>query len=199
MSVMLASDDELMKMARWAAVERDLHWDMAHEFVILKLHEGSLIPGTVVIFAGDIDPRDYPQMMISLALDELVRRYDDSEEAEELRRSDPPCAFMLVVEGYGVMMPTTDAPESEKKQFEHDRLERNFVNRPDRREVRMATIADLNGRIATVTKYRDTGDIEERILEPDSDEIGGRLTSALIRVAQAFGVAMRESGLWDGT
>ena len=182
--------EEMLDMAHWA-VERE-EWDMLAEFVTLVRRPGEILsPATIVIMAGDIHPYDYPKIMSDMTLKELERR------AEGETSDIGPCALLLNVEGYSVEEPGVNASDAEKERFRRDRFERNFHERDDRREVKMASVADLSGRMVTATRYRDNDTITERLYAPGDPAIGGNLPEGLVYAATTLGRSLKAAGLWD--
>ncbi len=181
--MMMPPSSEMARMAR-QAVERD-EWDLYTEFVTLHWRltseDGySLQPGSVAIFAGDIDPGDYPRMMALMAL----------KISKELIDDDHPCAYLLSIEGWSVPEPASDVSEEEKAKFEHDRRNHLFHTRDDRREVKTGMVASLDGRICMAHRYRDVEGVEEETYGFGDAKLGGRLPLALVTVARGMGAAL---------
>ena len=182
---------KLAEMARWAITRSD-EWDQFHEFVILDWHPeegdgGLLAPAVVSLIAGDIHPEQYPEVMASMAIDSLAK------EPEK-----PPCAYLLMIEGFGVFAPEAGATPEELEKFEEDRKNRTYHTRPDAREMKMAAVADITGRCWTATKYREADRLEEAEYAYGDHDFGGQMARALVAVARSTGFALRHTGRWSG-
>lgn len=160
------------------AVENHSEWDSPHCFLTLHWDGGELACRTFVCIMPDIDPEDYPAVMSKAAFGELEKDPDD-----------PAYGYLLQIEGHGVLAPGPGASETDREQYDRDRIGRTFHQRPDATEVCIALAADIHGRLWTATKTRAEPDrIREVFCQPGRAP-GGRLIDGLLAVAYAAGVA----------
>ena len=159
-----------------AAIERHDEWDAMHEFVTLHWDGEHLSYGTVGIIDPGIHPAQYGKLMAGLAAKQI------SAEPATL-----PYAYLLQIEGHGVLEPLPSASDEERAQFNRDRRERTFHKRADAYEFAQVWCADIHGRLWSATKRRDCPeDIQVRFYRPGAAP-SGQLIEALISVAAATG------------
>lgn len=169
---------EIMAAKTRELVERHDEWDSLHTFATLHWDDGRLRFGTFAMIDPHIAPDQYPDLMRKIAAEQFGKHPDD-----------PPYAYLLQIEAFGVVAPGEDASDEERRQFDADRLGRNFHNRADAREIATAYCADIHGRVWSATKARDDeGRIEEHFYGPGKS-LGGQFIRALLAVAETTGLA----------
>lgn len=176
---MLTPPNEVLARETRRLVE-DLHteWDAPHQFVTLHWDGERISYGTVACILTDIQPRQYPQLMA-----EFVR--------EQTRRRDlpPMCACALQIEAFTAAGPGPDATPAEQAQFQRDRENHTFHERPDATESAVAWCADTYGFLWSAAKTRaNPTAIKEcyyrpgEHLRPGGLLVGGLLTAARLPV-----------------
>lgn len=168
---------EVFAAATRKAIEDHTEWDSLHCFMTLHWDGEKLLPRTYAAIDPGIDPPDYPALMAGIASKEL-----------EKNPGDPAYAYLLQIEGFGVIAPAKDASEAEREQFDRDRIGRNFHSRPDAIESAYAYCADVHGRMWVAAKRRDRpGEISEDFYPPGKG-LGGQMIRGLLAVAYTTGV-----------
>jgi hypothetical protein len=157
---------EVLAAATRKAIEDHTEWDSLHCFMTLHWDGENLHPGTYAAIDPGIDPPDYPALMAGIAAKEL-----------ENNPEDPAYAYLLQIEGFGVVAPGPDASETEREQFDRDRLESAF-----------AYCADVHGRLWAATKARSKPDVIEENFYPPGKHLSGQMIRGLLTVAYAAGV-----------
>ncbi|HEX3962154.1 MAG TPA: hypothetical protein VHZ03_36920 [Trebonia sp.] len=168
---------EVLAAATRKAIEDHTEWDSLHCFMTLHWDGESLRPGTYAAIDPGIDPPDYPALMAKIAREEL-----------EKNPGDPAYAYLLQIEGFGVIAPGPDASETEREQFDRDRLGRTFHRRPDAIESAFAYCADVHGRMWAATKTRSKPDVIEENFYPPGKHLSGQMIRGLLTVAYTTGV-----------
>lgn len=164
------------------AIESHTEWDSMHCFVTLHWDGEGLRTGTYAAIDPGIDPPDYPALMAGIAAKEL-----------EKHPHDPPYAYLLQIEAFGVTAPGPAASEAERDQFDRDRLGRTFHQRTDAVESVIAYCADIHGRLWSATEVRGRpGEITENFYPPGK-ALGGQMIRGLLAVAYTTG--MKAHGL----
>ena len=160
------------------AIEAHDEWDSPHCFMTVHWDGESLACHTYVCVMPDIDPVDYPALMIKAAREQLEKDPDD-----------PPYGYLLQIEGHGVKEPEPGASEEERERFNKARLGRTFHQLPDAIEVATAYCADIHGRLWVAAKRRDKpGEISENFYAPGNPKIGGQMVKGLLAVAYTTGM-----------
>jgi hypothetical protein len=158
-------------------IEDHDEWDSPHCFMTLHWDGERLTTGTYACIIPGIDPGDYPALMRKAAADRQQEHPDD-----------PACAYLLQIEAFGVIYPGPDAGETEREQFDRDRIARTFHKRPDAIESAIAWCADIHGRTWTAAQRRsEPGVIHEHFYAPGRSP-GGWMLRGLLAVAYATGV-----------
>jgi hypothetical protein len=168
---------EVLAAATRKAIEDHDEWDSLHCFQTLHWDGEKLSVGTYAAIDPGIDPPDYPALMTGIA----AKRQDEHPEA-------PAYAYLLQIEGFGVVEPAPDAGEAEREQFNRDRLSRNFHARPDAIESAMAYCADIHGRLWSAAKVRSRPDVIEEHFYPPGKTMGGQMIRGLLVVAYTTGM-----------
>jgi len=162
------------------AVEDHDEWDSMHQFVTFGWDGGKLSAHTAVVIDPAIHPDDYPAML----RDQVAR-----ENAAHPGR--PSYAFLLQIEAHGVTGPAGDATDAERAEFEAARRTRTFHRLPQAREICVAYLADVHGRLWTAGKERGREDrLEEHFYGVlAADRPGGQFIRALVSIGYAQGAA----------
>lgn len=152
-------------------------WDGLHQFAILRWKGGQEFAcSTLAVIDPRMHARDYPDAMQQIA-SEHMRRFP----------AERPDAFLLEFEGWGVIAPAEDASDEEKTQFDRDRLNRTFHQRPDAMEGLTVACADIYGRLWVGHKLRKppAGLAVTDVLfyRPGNYRLRGRIPEALLAVA----------------
>lgn len=175
---------ELAAFTRYVVEEMHDEWDGLHQFLVLVLEDGKVTPRTIGVIDPAMHPDLYPRMMAKLA----------KEDVDDMKAGDPfPVAYLLQIEAFGVKMPPEeDMTPEEQNDFNRDRHNRTFHNRPDAVETCMAITCDVTGRMYQVTKYRSDNSIEEEQIEPlgvsTDRQADGQMPKALRAIAYGAGV-----------
>jgi hypothetical protein len=171
-------------------LESHTEWDSPHTFITFYENGGRLAAGTYACIMPDIDPGDYPVTMMQVARKELDEFPDRA-----------PVAYLLQIEGFGVIEPAKDASAEARLQFQADRAGRTFHQRPDAYEFAGAWVADVHGRLWQATKRRDhEGEIEVKFHPPGPSQPTGQMIRGLLAVAQATGTVVHglpAPNLWN--
>lgn len=154
-------------------------WDSPHQFVTFSWDGTGLRPNTVAMIMPDVHPDDYPAML---------RKVVAEENAEPGPRA---YAFLLQVEAHGVGEPPED-DDAEQAIFHVARRTRTFHRLPQAREICVAYMADVHGRVWTAAKER--GREDEPVSESfygvlAADRPGGQFIRALVSIGYAQGAA----------
>lgn len=154
-------------------------WDMLPEFRTLTWNGKSLGVGTLAVLA-DVPPQGYPQVIKAVA---------DREIAAQLAQDEPDLAgFALVVEVFAAPVP--DAPD-ERDRLYADAAARRVHARPDAVEMLLVHVADLQGRIWSAMRRRDTGTVTEAVHPTVADGPSGTFPRALRDAAACARTALR--------
>jgi hypothetical protein len=157
-------------------------WDSMHQFVTLHWDGERVTPGTVAIVDPAIHPTEYGKVMAGVAAERITGH-----------PGDLPCAYLLQIEGFGVIEPAPGATDEERARFNRDRIGRTFHQRADAREFCQVWCADIHGRLWSATKLRDEpDDIQVKFYRPGSAP-GGQMIRALLSVAAATGSVNAEA------
>lgn len=156
-------------------------WDSLHAFQVLRWDAAARKISARLHSAIDtsIHPDAYPDMMAQMAF------ADHQEKPDE-----PPFAYLLQIEAFGVIAPLPGAPREQHEAFDAARHARTFHQHPDRREGAFAYTADVWGRVWVASKYRDAPElpVEMEFHDPDDPvRLGGSMVRMLIAVARTAG------------
>ena len=156
------------------AIEDHGEWDSLHHFQTLHWDGEKLTCGTFAAIDPGIDPPDYPALMARIA----ARRQEEHPE-------DPAYAYLLQIEGFGVI---AGASAAEREQFDRDRIGRTFHQRADAVESAMAYCADVHGRLWYAVKTRSEPGVVVEHFCPPGKTPGGQMIRGLLAVAYATGM-----------
>lgn len=171
--------DVFAAATRQAVEELHTDWDSPHSFQTLHWNGEKLHTGTYACVMPDINPDDYPALMIGIA-----------REQQEKHPEDPAYAYLLQCESFGVTMPVREKMSvTEQMQFDADRLGRTFRKRPDAVESCTAWCADIHGRLWCASKVRsEPGHISESFYPSGQVKLGGQFIRGLLSVAYTTGM-----------
>lgn len=149
-------------------------WDAPHQFAGITWDGTEPRIAVLGMIDPAIHPTDYPGMITRLA-GSCIRQQD--------RTAPTLTAYALQIEAYMVVQPK-EMTAQEAAQFDRDRRNRTFHQRPDSVEQAMVMCVDMAGRFWSATKRRDRpGDVAE-VFEP-SLRARGAMTGAFVEALSA--------------
>jgi hypothetical protein len=159
------------------AVEQHNRWDGLHAFETLAWDGEKLGGGIYAAIDPGFEIGAYPKIMRNIAARQLIDCPDS-----------PACAYLLLMEAHSVELPA-DATPAQRRQHKEDMRNRVLDKRPDAREICIAYVADVWGRIWIARKYRDD---DRRIME--SFHRPGPLPPGDFQVVKGLAGVARETG-----
>jgi hypothetical protein len=158
------------------AVTGRTEWDQPAEFTTWTWDGTRLYLRGLTLIDPEVNPDSYPGLIASIA----SRDYSD-------HIGDPPYAYQLTAEGYGVAPPEPDASSGRKLLQKLDSATRAYHKRIDAVELATTLLADVHGRLFTATAYRNQpGRVEEIRFAPGRHP-GGKIGTALVSAATVTG------------
>jgi hypothetical protein len=159
-------------------------WDAPPQFISLHWDGEKVTWGDVAVIVG-FHPDAYPALLTKKAGDAVLEQRQRGEQTLY--------AFAVISEGHSVLSPPPGASTEARRQYERDRRNRTFHERPDAVENVFVFCADIHGRVWSATEVRDApGVINEAFYPPARTEkaLGGQLVNAIRAVAVATGAML---------